>query len=136
LLSQEKLLKVIDEDLKICRRAAEQLDRTDAPGKERNILEFNILMAHLGWAERAGTDQAELERVVRSLETNEFLRGYQRWRERSETKIRPEHSEPMKFPTSLRLEGGNLVENLYYCPVQGCTWRYAAAIGYKKATEF
>ena len=136
MVNREKLLKVIDDDLKVCRGAAERLHPTDTPGRERNVLEFNTLMAHLQWTERAGTDQAELERVVRSLETNEFLRGYQRWRDRSETKSCPGHNEPMRFPTSVRLESGNVIENLYYCPVPGCTWRYAAAIGYKKATDF
>jgi len=54
-------------------------------GKDRNILEISTLTAHLAWAQRAGTDQAELERIVHSLETNVLLRGYQRWREMCET---------------------------------------------------
>lgn len=85
LLDENKLLKVLDDDLNVCRGAAERLHPTDTPGKQRNILEFNTIMAHLQWTERAGTDQAELEKVVHSLESNEFLRGYQRWRERSQT---------------------------------------------------
>jgi len=135
-VNPDKLLKAIDEDLEVCRGAAEMLHSTDTPGKQQNNLELNALMTYRKWIQRAGTDQAELERVVRSLETNEYLRGYQRWRERSEIKSCPEHNEPMRFPTSLRLESGNVIENLCYCPVQGCTWRYADAIGYKKATAF
>ena len=84
MLSQEKLLMVIDDDLKICREAAERMSPSDTPGKEQNILEFNTLMQHLKWAQRADSDQTELERVVSSLESNQVLRGYQRWRERSE----------------------------------------------------
>jgi phage shock protein A len=85
MLSQQKLLKVIDDDLKVCREAAERMNPSDTRAKEQNILEFNTLMNHLTWVQRAGSDQAELERVVRSLESNELMRGYQRWRERSET---------------------------------------------------
>lgn len=85
MLSQEKLLKVIDDDLKVCREAGERMNPSDSQGKERNILEFNTLMQHLTWAQRAGSDQTELERVVRSLESKDFFRGYQHWRERSES---------------------------------------------------
>jgi hypothetical protein len=136
MLSQDKLLKVIDEDLNYCRGAVERLNPTDTKGRERNILEFNTLLQHFQWAERAGDDQEELEKIVRSLETNGFLRGYQDWRERSETPSCPDHKQLMRFPTSLRLESGNVIEHLHYCPVQECTWRYASSIGYKKATEF
>ena len=85
MLSQQKLLKVIDDDLKVCREAGERMNPSDTRAKEQNIVEFNTLMNHLMWAQRAGSDQAELERVVHSLESNEVLRGYQLWRERSET---------------------------------------------------
>ena len=84
MLGQQKLLKVIDDDLKVCREAGERMNPSDTRGREQNILEFNTLMNHLTWAQRAGSDQGELERVVRSLEANQFLHGYQRWRERSE----------------------------------------------------
>jgi hypothetical protein len=93
-------------------------------------------MSHLNRTQRAGTDQADLGRIVNSLEGNEFLRGYQRWREQCETKSCPEHRERMRFPTSLRLASDNVIEHLYYCAVQDCVWRYANGIGYKKATEF
>jgi cell fate (sporulation/competence/biofilm development) regulator YlbF (YheA/YmcA/DUF963 family) len=42
---------------------------------------FATLNHHLQLARRAGNDQAKLEEVVRSLETNEVVRGYQHWRE-------------------------------------------------------
>lgn len=77
MLSQAKLLKAIDADMRVCRDA----NPTDSPGKERRILELGTLTNHLEWAKRAGDDQAELERVVRSLETNNVVHGYQRWRE-------------------------------------------------------
>lgn len=131
-----KLLNAIDADLKVCRSAADTLHPTDIKGKERNVLELATLIAHKQWAERAGSDQAELEKVVCSLETNHLLRSYRHWREACEIKSCPAHNEPMRFPTSLRLESGKVIENLYYCPVQDCTWRYLEGTGYKKATEF
>jgi hypothetical protein len=82
LLDREKLLKAIDDDLQVCREAG-QLHAGDEKAKERNILEFNTLMTHLRWAESVA-DQNGLERIVESLDTNPFLRGYQRWRERSQ----------------------------------------------------
>jgi hypothetical protein len=84
--NQQKLLDVLNGDLKVCRGAAGQLNPTDAKGKERNILEFNTLLQHLQWAQGAGDDPSELERIVRSLEKNGFVRGYQNWRERSQQK--------------------------------------------------
>ena len=82
-MSQQKLLKVIEEDLDACRQAATSLHPTDEDGKDRNFLEFTTLMWHLRWARNA-SDQAALERVVASSEKNDFLRGYQDWRKRSE----------------------------------------------------
>jgi hypothetical protein len=35
------------------------------------------------WAESVGDNQPELERIVRSLEADPFLRRYQRWGSRS-----------------------------------------------------
>ena len=70
MFDQDKLLRLIDEDLKVCRDAASKLNPTDKPGKDRNVLEFNTLMAHLNWTNRAGTDQSELGRIVNSLEKN------------------------------------------------------------------
>ena len=85
MLSREKLLKVLNEDLTVCRGAAAQMNPSDTRGREQNLLEFNTLLQHEQWAERAGDNQDELERVVSSLENNGFMRGYQRWRERSQT---------------------------------------------------
>jgi hypothetical protein len=84
MLSREKLLEVLDADLTVCRGAAGQLIPSDAQGKQRNILEFNTLLQHQQWADRAFDNQDELERIVSSLENNGFLHGYQRWRERSQ----------------------------------------------------
>ena len=83
MLNQEKLLKVIDEDLNACGGTASTLQPHDEDGKERNSLEFKTLISHLRWARNAA-DQAALERVIASSEKNDFLRGYQDWRERSE----------------------------------------------------
>ena len=84
MLSKEKLLKVLDADLSVCRGAAAQLSPSDAEGEKQNILEFNTLLQHQQWADRVGDNQDELERIVSSLENNGFLRGYQHWRERSQ----------------------------------------------------
>lgn len=48
----------------------------------------------------------------------------------------PEHKKAMRFPTSLRLAGGTVIDGLYFCPVEGCHWRYSNNFGYKRATEF
>lgn len=83
MLSQQKLLKVIDEDLNACGGAVATLPPTDADGIDRKNLELIALSWHLRWARNAG-DQAALERVVASSEKNDFLRGYQNWREKSQ----------------------------------------------------
>jgi hypothetical protein len=82
LLDHEKLLEALNNDLKACREAS----RFDAAqeDKQRNTLKFSALTTHLIWAESAGDNQPELERIVHSLEANPFLRRYQRWRERSQ----------------------------------------------------
>jgi hypothetical protein len=77
MLSQKMLLKAIDADMIVCTAA----NPTDAQGRERRILELGTLTNHLEWAKRAGSDQRELERVVKSLETNSVVAGYQHWRE-------------------------------------------------------
>lgn len=55
---------------------------------------------------------------------------------RNETPSCPEHEQPMRYPTSLRLASGNTIENLHFCPVEGCAWRYHETDRYKKATDF
>jgi hypothetical protein len=77
MISREKLLRTLKHDLGVCQKA----NPTDLKGKERRILEYNTLLSHLMWAERVGDDEAELERIVLSLETNNFIRGYEHWRE-------------------------------------------------------
>jgi hypothetical protein len=80
LLDHEKLLKALNEDLKACRESAQ----LNAPVEDqRNAVEFSALTTHLMWAESVGDNQADLERIVHSLEANPFLRRYQRWRARS-----------------------------------------------------
>jgi hypothetical protein len=83
MLSQEKLLKVIAEDLRVCRGATHA--PTDAPGRDRQIMEVATLTRHLEWAENANNDQAVLEEIVGSLEKNMVVR-YQEWRERATDK--------------------------------------------------
>jgi hypothetical protein len=80
MFSQEKLLKVIDADMRACRDATPI--PTDAPGKERQSLELATLARHLERAKSVGDDQAALEQIVQSLEKNMVVR-YQRWRELS-----------------------------------------------------
>jgi hypothetical protein len=80
MLSQERLLKAIDEDMQVC-QAAEPVPG-DEPGRQQRILELATLTNHLQWAKRAGDDQAELEKIIVSLERIQNpVRGYQHWRE-------------------------------------------------------
>jgi hypothetical protein len=83
-LSQQNLLKVLNEDLKVCRDAASTIPASDHGGKQQNILEYNTLLNHIRMAQEAGSDQDKLENVVCSLESNNFMGGYQHWRERSQ----------------------------------------------------
>jgi hypothetical protein len=80
MLSQEKLLKAIEADMGACRAATHAPD--DRVGRDRQLLELATLTRHQQMAFDAGSDQAELERVVQSLETNMVVR-YQQWRELS-----------------------------------------------------
>jgi hypothetical protein len=80
LVDHEKLLKALNDDLQACREAA-QLNSPEED--QRNAVEFSALTTHLMWAESVGDNQADLERIVHSLEANPFLRRYQRWRSRS-----------------------------------------------------
>jgi hypothetical protein len=75
-LDQKKLLKAIHGDLKACREAT-RFNLIDEKAKERSDLEFSTLTTHLMWTESVGNNQTELE-------SNPFLSGYQRWRERCE----------------------------------------------------
>jgi hypothetical protein len=80
MLSQQKLLKAIDADMRACRDAT--LAPTDTPGKDRQILELATLTSHLQWAQTAGDDQSVLEQIVQSLEKSVVV-GYQHWRDLS-----------------------------------------------------
>jgi len=80
LVDGEKI-KAIGDDLQMCRESA-HFRRADDPTADRNNLEFSTLTTHLLWTESVGDNQAELERIVHSLEANPFLRGYPRWRGR------------------------------------------------------
>jgi hypothetical protein len=80
MLSQQKLLKAIDADIRVCRNATP--GPTDTPGKERQILELATLTSHLQWAQSAGDDQAVLEQIVQSLEKSVVV-GYQHCRDLS-----------------------------------------------------
>jgi hypothetical protein len=80
MLSQAKLLKGIDQDLQRCR--SEALNPTDKAARERRNIELATLLNHLMWTSNVGDNQAELERIVHSLETNPVL-DYQNWREKA-----------------------------------------------------
>jgi|HubBroStandDraft_2_1064218.scaffolds.fasta_scaffold10501_4 hypothetical protein len=79
MISQAKLLKVIDEDIDVCRGAR----HSHIDGLSRQTLELATLTKHWDLALDAGEDQYKLELVVLSLEENPTVAGYQRWRERS-----------------------------------------------------
>jgi hypothetical protein len=83
MLSQEKLLKVIAEDLRVCRGATHA--STDAPSRDLQIVEIATLTRHMEWAGNPNDDQAALEEIVRSLEKNMVVH-YQEWRERATAK--------------------------------------------------
>ena len=82
LLDPKRLLKALSDDLNACREAGRF--NSSEEDRQRGDLEFSTLTTHVMWAESVGFDQSELERIVHSLEANPFLRGYQRWRKRSE----------------------------------------------------
>jgi hypothetical protein len=82
LLDPNRLLKALNDDLNACREA-NRFNSSDED-KRRGDSAFSTLTAHILWAESARYDQAELERIIRSLETSPFLSGYQHWRKRSE----------------------------------------------------
>jgi hypothetical protein len=75
-------MSAIEDDLQACRESG----KFDSPEQDklRNNMEFGALTTHLMWTESVGDNQAELERIVHSLEANPFLRVYQRWRRRCE----------------------------------------------------
>jgi hypothetical protein len=77
MLKQERLLNAIEACLRICRNARP----TDDFGQKLQVLEVATLTRQLEMTEDARGGQAELERVVAFLETNEAVRDYQRWRE-------------------------------------------------------
>jgi len=84
MLDQKRLLQAMHDDLKACREAA-RFNLVDEKATERSNIEFSALTTHLMWAEAVGNNQTELERIVRSLEENPFLRRYPRWHGRCET---------------------------------------------------
>jgi hypothetical protein len=80
MISQEKLLRVIDADLQQCIK----IRQGDIHGASRQNIEHMTLLRHLQMAQEAGDDQAKLEAVVSSLEKNPVVGRYQRWRELSQ----------------------------------------------------
>jgi len=76
-LDQEKLLKIIDADLRSCDSA----NLLDEPSKLRQVFEHIVLEQHRQWACEAGDDQAVLEQIVQSLEKN--IARHRHWREKS-----------------------------------------------------
>ncbi len=85
LLGKRMLALAIKDDLDACEAAAKRMCSDDVEGKERNRTEYNLLMVHLKWTQRESHEQSALEKIVRSLETNDALRAYQGWRERGQT---------------------------------------------------
>ena len=79
------LALAIKDDLDACEATGKRMRSDDIKGKERNRTEYNLLMAHLKWTQRESHEQSALEKIVRSLETNDALRAYQGWRERGQT---------------------------------------------------
>ena len=79
------LALAIKDDLDACEATGKRMRSDDIEGNERNRTECNLLMAHLKWTQRESHEQSALEEIVRSLETNDALRAYQRWRERGQT---------------------------------------------------
>jgi hypothetical protein len=82
-------------------------------------------------------------RSFEAMEVKEWSRENRRMRlsgegeaAQNETPTCPEHRQPMRYPTSLRLPSGNIIENLHYCPVEGCVWRYEKTVRYRKTTDF
>lgn len=78
-----------------------------------------------------------------ALEVKEWSRENRRIRlsgegdaAQNKTPTCPEHRQPMHYPTSLRLPSGNIIENLHFCPVEGCDWRYEKTVRYRKTTDF
>ena len=82
MLDPNLLLRALNDDLKACREAARF--NSSEEDKQRSDLESSTLTAHLKWTESAGYDQSGLDRIIRSLEANLYLSGYQRWRKRSQ----------------------------------------------------
>jgi len=81
LFSQRKLIAALQEDLAVCRKNGREL--TGSEGLEQKKLEVAALLRHLQMTEEVGYNQAELERVVKSLEASPLLKAYQHWRERA-----------------------------------------------------
>ena len=78
MISQASLLKALNHDLRVCDCVYHE---ADAKGRERQISERATLLNHLTWTQRAGENQDELEKILQSLEANNFVGGYQHWRE-------------------------------------------------------
>ena len=85
MLGKRRLALAIKDDVDACEATGKRLSSDDVEGKERNRTEYNLLMAHLKWTERESHEQFALEKIVRSLETNDTLRAYQGWRQRGQT---------------------------------------------------
>jgi hypothetical protein len=78
MLSQLRLIEVLDADLRLC----DEANPADEPGQLQKMFVHDTLLKHREWASEAGDDQTVLEQIVRSLERNMLL-SFQRWREES-----------------------------------------------------
>ena len=82
MLDPKRLLEALRDDLTACREAGRFISTDE--GRQIISLECRALCRHIVWVKSVGYDQSELERVIRSLEENALLSGYQRWRKRCE----------------------------------------------------
>jgi hypothetical protein len=83
MVNQQKLLELISEALTVCKAEA-TIHPLDTE-RRKATLEYNTLIRHFNMAMAAGNDQAELDRIIDSLEESLFVR-HQRWRELSTVK--------------------------------------------------
>jgi len=62
LLGKRMLALAIKDDLDACEATGKQMRSDDVEGKERNRMEYNLLMVHLKWIQREGTNNLRLRK--------------------------------------------------------------------------
>ena len=76
MLSQEKLLKIINEEIGRCHKG----NHGDVGEVTKPTVILMPLLQHREMAETADNDQVKIEAVVLSLETNSIVNNIRRWR--------------------------------------------------------